>query len=181
MQRGIIMRTFLITLLLGSCLAWTAVAQASEIPFFDGQEEAAASKVSKPSEKMVKEPSENTIKADQIIATALNYKGVPYKYGGTSPKGFDCSGFTLYVFNKHGVKLPRTADKQFETGRLVKEKELQAGDIVFFTTTEAGASHCGIYIGKGQFIHASSSRGVMVSSLADYYWKPRYLGARRII
>jgi cell wall-associated NlpC family hydrolase len=120
-------------------------------------------------------------KGETITATAEKYKGVPYKFGGTSPKGFDCSGFVMYVFDKHGVKLPRTADKQFEKGRLVAYKNLQAGDLVFFTTYEKGASHCGIYVGKDKFIHASSSKGVMVSGLSEKYWKDKYLGARRVL
>jgi cell wall-associated NlpC family hydrolase len=117
----------------------------------------------------------------EIVATAMKYKGVHYKFGGTTPKGFDCSGFVMYVFDKNGKKLPRTAGKQFEKGRLVSFKELKPADVVFFSTTGKGASHCGIYVGKGKFIHASSSRGVMVSPLSDNYWKKRYLGARRMI
>lgn len=116
-----------------------------------------------------------------IVTTALKYRGVPYKFGGTNPKGFDCSGFVWFVYQAHGKKLPRTADKQFETGTPVRPHNLKPGDVVFFTTTEKGASHCGIFVGDGRFIHASSSRGVMVSSLADTYWKPRYLGARHIL
>jgi len=118
---------------------------------------------------------------DKIVATAERYKGVPYKAGGVSPKGFDCSGYVQYVFRQHGKQLPRTADRQYEVGKKVDKKALQAGDVVFFTTDEKGASHCGIYVGKGKFIHASSSRGVIITSLDDSYWKPRYLGARRML
>lgn len=118
---------------------------------------------------------------NDIVATAQKYRGTPYKYGGTNPKGFDCSGFVWYVYKQHGQNLPRTADKQFVVGSPVKISDLKPGDVVFFTTTEKGASHCGIFVGRGQFIHASSSRGVMVSGLADQYWKPRYLGARRML
>lgn len=116
-----------------------------------------------------------------IVATAQKYRGTPYKYGGTSPKGFDCSGFIWYVYKQHGKDLPRTADKQFAAGKPVKTSDLQPGDVVFFTTDEKGPSHCGIFVGQGKFIHASSSRGVMVSGLADQYWKPRLLGARRLL
>lgn len=116
-----------------------------------------------------------------IVATAQKYKGVPYKYGGASPKGFDCSGFVMFVYNEHGKKLPRSADKQYETGKAVKPKDLSPGDLVFFTTTEKGASHVGIFVGDDKFIHASSSKGVTVSALGDSYWKPRYLGARRVL
>lgn len=120
-------------------------------------------------------------KGKDIVATAQKYKGVPYKYGGTSPKGFDCSGFVMFVYNEHGKKLPRSADKQYETGKPVKPKDLSPGDLVFFTTTEKGASHVGIFVGDGKFIHASSSKGVIVSALKETYWKPRYLGARRVL
>ncbi len=116
-----------------------------------------------------------------IVATAKKYLGVPYKYGGASPKGFDCSGFVMFVYNEHGKKLPRSADKQYKVGKAVKTKNLALGDLVFFTTTEKGASHVGIFVGGSKFIHSSSSRGVIISALGDMYWKPRYLGARRIL
>jgi peptidoglycan hydrolase-like protein with peptidoglycan-binding domain len=126
-------------------------------------------------------PKQNQALGKKITDTALRYKGTPYKYGGISPKGFDCSGYVWYVYKEHGKNIPRTADRQYEAGKKVSYKELQPGDVVFFSTYEKGASHCGIFLGKGKFIHASSSRGVMVSSLSDSYWKPRYLGARRLI
>ena len=73
--------------------------------------------------------------SNKILSTALSYKGVKYRFGGATPTGFDCSGFVMYVFNKHGVKLPRTADKQFEVGKVVKgTKNLKPGDLVFFET-----------------------------------------------
>ncbi|MBC8015018.1 MAG: C40 family peptidase [Sporomusaceae bacterium] len=120
-------------------------------------------------------------KVKKITDMALGVVGVPYKWGGVSPKGFDCSGLTWYVFDKHAIPLPRTADVQYKTGQAVARGNLQQGDLVFFTTYEPGASHCGIYLGDGKFVHSSSSRGVMVSRLSDSYWNTRYLGARRII
>jgi len=117
----------------------------------------------------------------KITATALKLVGVPYKWGGITTKGFDCSGLVWYVFDKNKITLPRTADVQYKKGKTVTIGNLQKGDLVFFTTYEPGASHVGIYLEKGKFIHASSSKGVMVSNLSDSYWKPRYLGARRII
>ncbi|HWR30125.1 MAG TPA: NlpC/P60 family protein [Negativicutes bacterium] len=120
--------------------------------------------------------------ADKILATALSYRGVKYRFGGATPTGFDCSGFVMYVFDKHGIKLPRTADKQFEVGKPIKVKsDLKPGDLVFFETYEKGASHVGIYQGNGQFVHASSSRGITVSGLSDAYFAKRYYGARRIL
>jgi cell wall-associated NlpC family hydrolase len=121
-------------------------------------------------------------KASAILATALSYHGVKYRFGGSSPVGFDCSGYVMHVFNRHGIQLPRTADKQFSVGKPVKWKaELKPGDLVFFETYEKGPSHVGIYQGKGKFIHASSNRGVMVSGLSEVYYAKRYLGARRIL
>lgn len=119
--------------------------------------------------------------ASAIIATAKQYIGVPYKFGGTTPKGFDCSGYLQYVFAEHKIKLPRAADDQYKIGRQVNKKSLQSGDLVFFTTYEAGVSHCGIYIGSGQFIHASSSKGIRIDKLTDPYWQPRYIGAKCIL
>jgi len=119
-------------------------------------------------------------KAKQIIDTAKGFIGVPYKFGGTTPKGFDCSGFIQYVFDKRKITLPRSADSQYKVGKSIVQKNLQQGDLVFFNTYEKGASHCGIYLEQGKFIHASS-HGVMISRLDESYWKTRYLGARRVI
>lgn len=117
----------------------------------------------------------------RIVQNAMRYRGVPYVFGGTSPGGFDCSGFTRYVFAQSGIYLPRMADEQFEVGRHVSSNHLQPGDLVFFSTYEAGASHSGIYIGDGRFISATSSSGVKVDSLDSSYWGPRYIGARRVM
>ena len=120
-------------------------------------------------------------KVVKITDAALNLVGVPYKWGGVTSKGFDCSGLVWYVFDKNTVHLPRTADMQYLAGKAISRGNLQEGDLVFFTTYEPGASHNGIYLGKGKFVHASFSKGVMVSNLADSYWKTRYIGARRIV
>ncbi|MGP1471668.1 MAG: C40 family peptidase, partial [Schwartzia sp. (in: firmicutes)] len=117
-----------------------------------------------------------------LIATARNYLGTPYRFGGTTPKGFDCSGFVQFVFHRHGFSIPRAADEQYRLGQRVKKRQdLEPGDLVFFSTYEKGASHCGIYLGKNQFIHVSSSRGVRVDSLDDAYWKPRWYGGKHIV
>ena len=118
---------------------------------------------------------------ERVTRTALRYVGVPYVWGGTSFSGVDCSGFVQAVFEHNGISLPRTADSQFEVGRPVKMRDLQPGDLVFFETYAAGASHVGIYLGGGRFVHASSSDGVRVDDLGMDYYASRYLGARRLI
>lgn len=119
--------------------------------------------------------------ASAIIATAKKYIGVPYVWGGSTPSGFDCSGFVQYVFNAHGISLPRTSKAQYGVGTKVSKSSLKAGDLVFFDTEGSGVSHLGIYIGNNQFIHASSSKGVTVTSLSNTYWAPRYYGAKRVL
>ncbi|WP_096203090.1 C40 family peptidase [Bacillus sp. FJAT-45350] len=119
---------------------------------------------------------------DTIVANAKKHIGVPYRFGGTTPNGFDCSGFILYTFKQAGITLPRTATEQYNTGMAVKKSELTPGDLVFFETYKPGPSHSGIYVGDNQFIHASSSRGITISSINDpHYWGPRYLGAKRVL
>lgn len=117
----------------------------------------------------------------EIVATAKNYIGVPYVFGGNTPKGFDCSGFLEYVFKQNGFVIPRLADEQYLLGKAAKVSQLSAGDLVFFTTYTSGASHCGFYVGDRRFLHASSSRGIRIDSLDSEYWSSRFLGARKII
>ena len=117
----------------------------------------------------------------RVIADSMQYLGVPYVFGGTTPSGFDCSGYVRYVFANAGVYLPRMADEQFEVGTPVSTSELIPGDLVFFSTYTYGASHVGIYIGDGNFINASSSRGVAIDSLYSSYWGSCYIGARRVM
>ena len=117
----------------------------------------------------------------KIVALAQDYMGVPYVWGGTTPKGFDCSGFTQYVFKQMGYTIKRTAAQQLTNGYAVSD--LKVGDLVFFTNTyatSAAASHVGIYMGDNLFIHAAGG-GVKITSLDHEYYAPRYIGARRIV
>lgn len=116
-----------------------------------------------------------------LVTSAKAHMGTPYRYGGTTTSGFDCSGYTQFVFEKEGVSIPRSTDQQYSTGKSVAKSNLQTGDLVFFNTSGHGVSHVGIYIGSSKFIHASTSRGVMISSINDpAYWGKRYIGARRV-
>lgn len=116
--------------------------------------------------------------AQQLTKSALRFLGVPYVFGGTSTSGFDCSAYVQHVFAMNGISLPRTADAQYDVGRPAVGGP-QPGDLVFFETYTEGVSHVGIYLGNGEFAHASSSHGVMVSKLSESYWASRYLGAKR--
>ena len=111
-----------------------------------------------------------------VVGIAMRYLGVPYVWGGASPRGFDCSGFVMYVFAQIGVSLPHSSYAQFGMGTPVSLNDLQPGDLVFF----AGASHVGIYIGGGQFIHAPHTGDVVkISSLTGWY-SATFAGGRRI-
>jgi cell wall-associated NlpC family hydrolase len=116
-----------------------------------------------------------------LVALARRFLGVPYRWGGTGNGGFDCSGFLYTLFQRFGITLPRTSFAMFRVGRPVSRSELRPGDLVFFTTYARGASHAGVYIGGGNFIHASSAGGgVRIDPLSKPYYNARYLGARRI-
>lgn len=137
----------------------------------------------------------NSSKGKEIVEYAKKFLGVPYVYGGASSRGFDCSGFTMYVYKKFGISLPHGAEKQSHYGKAVKanknsstslKNNLKAGDIILFLDYETmdDIGHCGIYIGDGYFIHASSGSGYCVKTdnlLPGNYYNKRYCGARRII
>jgi cell wall-associated NlpC family hydrolase len=120
----------------------------------------------------------------KIVKEAERYKGSKYKWGGESPKGFDCSGFTWYVYDKAvGMDIGRTVKDQYKKGKAVDRGSWKAGDVVFFKNTfEHGLSHCGIYISGSKFIHAENEdTGVVISSLDSDYYKGHYAGARRLV
>lgn len=116
-----------------------------------------------------------------IIQYSKGLLGVPYKAGGTTTAGFDCSGFTQFVYKEFGIQLPRTSAEQYSAGQKIAKNDLLPGDGVFFQTGTSGVSHVGIYIGDNQFIHADSTKGITITNLDDpYYWKNKYVGAARL-
>lgn len=124
---------------------------------------------------------------DNILSEASTYLGTPYRYGGTTRSGIDCSAFVLSVFGTAaGMDLPRVAASQAQEGESIDKSELKRGDLVFFSHGRGRISHVGIVEeitedGEIKFIHAATSRGVMVSSLNDKYWGPKYRFAKRIV
>lgn len=116
-----------------------------------------------------------------VVATALTFRGVPYRYGGSDPSGFDCSGFVQYVFARLGLRLPREVRDQFDASAPVDRDDIRPGDLVFFETVSRGPSHVGIAIGGDEFVHAPSTRGVVrVERFTVDYWSERWIGARRV-
>ena len=135
---------------------------------------------------LIKQESQMS-KGDSIVKTALQYLGVRYVYGGASPNAFDCSGFTMYIMKQFGYNLPHTATGQWLSGQGTKVSyaEMMPGDLVFFCDPSRSlgkaCSHAGIYVGNGQFIHASSSKsGVIYSDLSSGYYHNYYVGAIRL-
>lgn len=124
-------------------------------------------------------PDARALRAADVLETALDLLGSPYRLGGTDPSGFDCSGFVQYVLARHAVPMPRTVIQQFVVGS--RAQDVEAGDLVFFRTAGRSASHVGIALDGESFVHAPNSRGfVRVERLDAPYWASRYLGARRI-
>jgi len=124
-----------------------------------------------------------TLTQKEVIETAQALLGTPYHFGGTTPKGFDCSGFVGYVFQQAAhLSLPRETHKIVLVGKPVSVTELAPADLVYFKIEHQKPLHVGIYIGDGKFIHAPSTRGrVNIQHLDRDFWRDRYLGARRLI
>ncbi len=136
--------------------------------------------VSKPSKKKI-------TTADKIVWTAVSYKGVPYKYGGTNKNGMDCSGLIYTSFKKRNISLPRTSKLMYLKGYSIPLKKVKRGDLLFFKTTRkrGKVNHVGLITsvknGVIRFIHSTSSRGVLVSSLREKYWKRAFIKAKRVL
>lgn len=161
--------------LLSGCASTGAVPQ----PFPGAGRPAGGTAVDRPREDASPVPG-GPVDGYALTGTALALRGAPYRNGGTTPEGFDCSGFVQYVFGQHGVAMPRETRDQFRVGGQVGRDDLAPGDLVFFTTVAPGASHVGIMIGDDQFVHAPSERGVVrVERLSSRYWSRRFVGARR--
>ena len=124
---------------------------------------------------------------NDILKDAEKYIGTPYKFGGNTSSGFDCSGFTAKVFEEHDVTLPRRSSDQAEAGKKINIEEVKPGDLLFFATAGGSrVSHVGIVHdiasdGEIKFIHASTSKGVIISSLNEKYWNKAYLHAQRVL
>ena len=119
--------------------------------------------------------------AQQGAAIAQSLAGSPYRYGGATPRGFDCSGLVYYAYRKAGVSVPRTTREQYKRSERISLSEIHRGDLLFFKLSSRGVSHVGIYTGNGRFIHApSSGKRVSYAKLSNPYWKKRLLGAGRI-
>jgi cell wall-associated NlpC family hydrolase len=121
------------------------------------------------------------VDASLLVQTALGLRGVPYRSGGTDPKGFDCSGLVQYVFSRHGVSLPREVREQVQLGREVRLAGIEPGDLIFFAIASQEASHVGMAIGGDGFVHAPSGRGVVrVEKFSAPYWARRIVAVRRV-
>lgn len=123
-----------------------------------------------------------TVTGSKIVQEAKKHLGVPYVWGGSTPSGFDCSGFVQYVLKQCGISVPRTTELQAQVGSYINKTELRPGDLVFLQNTyRTGISHVGIYIGSDQMIHASSSKGVTISNLTASYYIKHYHSARKLV
>lgn len=132
----------------------------------------------------------NMSKVDSLLAFSRKFIGTPYRYGGTTPRGFDCSGFMVHIFGEHGIELPRTATQQYKAHSTIKRDNLKRGDLVFFSSRSRNKriGHVGVVIeepkeagGVYRFIHSSTSRGIVISKSTESYYASRYVGACRVI
>jgi len=121
------------------------------------------------------------VEPSRFVETALRYQGVRYRWGGMTTRGMDCSGLVARVLEVNGIDAPHNSRALYKLGTPVSKGNLQAGDLVFFNTNGKGVSHVGMYLGEGEFIHASSARGrVRIDKLTGGYYQRHYVGARRV-
>ena len=177
MTRGAVI--IAVSLLAAACASSGAKPQPFPTPDRASASPAAAPSDAPPSSEVGESPAPSSDAT--LIDTALSLRGVPYRNGGTDPNGFDCSGFTQYVFARHGITLPRDTRDQFQMGEKVKLREIRTGDLVFFHTVASGVSHVGIAVNDDEFVHAPSTAGVVrVEHIGSAYWSKRFVAARRI-
>lgn len=119
--------------------------------------------------------------ASPLEETVDELLGTDYEWAGTTTKGFDCSGFTQYVFKQFDIELPHSSSAQASKGNPVEKKDLRAGDLVFFNTSGDGISHVGIYLGNNKFVHSATDDGVIISDMSEKYYAQRYVKARRVL
>ena len=168
----------LVSLLSGACASTGGVPRPFPVPG-SARNDAPAEAVDAPADVEGAPPSGAGY---ELVGTALSLRGTPYRNGGSDSHGFDCSGFTQFVYAQYGVPLPREVRDQFAVGTAIEPDEVVAGDLLFFTTVAPGPTHVAIAIGGDQFVHAPSSTGVVrVERLSTNYWATRYLGARRVM
>lgn len=145
---------------------------------------AASATLMPPTYDLDKDTDESVAYSDTRVllrAAERNWRGTPYRYGGTTRDGIDCSAFVQAVYGDvFGIDLPRATAEQVHEGKMINRRDLRPGDLVFFKTRPR-TRHVGIYLGEGEFAHASTSQGVMVSRLDDYYWRTRFWTSRRIL
>jgi cell wall-associated NlpC family hydrolase len=168
---------FALAVVAGGCASTGAIPRPFPIP----ADAAEARPPQDPADKRSPASPEPPADVRSLLRTALALQGRPYLNGGSTPEGFDCSGYTQYVFGQHGLRLPREVRDQFKVGSPVRAGDTRPGDLVFFTTTAPGASHVGIALGDGTFVHAPSSKGVVrVERMSLPYWSRRFVGIRRL-
>lgn len=175
-----LLQIVVICLVIGGCASTGAVPRPFPVP---GGSTAGGETARDPKAPTVppKASTPSAIDGYSISSTALAQRGAPYRNGGDSPKGFDCSGLVEYVFAQHGVSMPREVRLQYQVGNRVDTGALQPGDLVFFSTNAPGASHVGIAVGADQFVHAPNDGGVVrVDRLSTPYWSLRFIGAKRV-
>lgn len=133
-------------------------------------------------EKITTIQNQTSSTAEGLLIKAKSLIGTPYRFGGTTPSGFDCSGFMQYVFKNAGVTLPRTSRDMATVGSKVSRDDLQVGDMVFFAHSGSRISHVGMYVGEGKFIHSpSTGKTVEITSMNSKYWGGRFVTARRVL
>jgi cell wall-associated NlpC family hydrolase len=135
-----------------------------------------------PERRFFKSREHQTLDEANLSKEIESYLGVPYRWGGTTREGMDCSGFVGTIYRDAlDLKLPRSAKMMYRQGKYVQKEKLEFGDLVFFKNIESsGVSHVGIYVGNNEFAHASTTKGVTISNLNETYYRQRYVGARRV-